>query len=553
MNAGTLTLTCLMLLTGQVQQGTWYTNDGNFKIPISIQPHLRQEVKQMTLYVSKDRGKSWEQNSVIPPEQDGFIFHAPADGEYWFRVAVINRLGVQDPPSIEKAVETQKIFIDSLKPNVRIISAQRQGNEIVVRWEIQESNPDINSMKLRYRSSDPVAPLWSPPVPIKIAPIGEARIKVNNGSPLVFRLEIKDLAGNFHFDEATVPGEITQAGFQAPSSPQGNSGPNPIAVSSPANKGSTELPPLPPTGNTSTGKTPLPPILPGNQETMSNKPGSGMPLPPPLPPNQTVSWESNNSGPKPVPPDVAKQLPGGVTPNNGHSNVAASSVGQNETPPQALPPVQIVNNPEIVLQYELSGVGPAGIGSVELWLTKNDGQIWEPWLKDPTVSPSMRGGKYQRTLKLPGEGVYGLGMVVRNKAGRGKEPRNGETPEMRIEIDLTNPEAILYAPEADPQKRDGLIISWEAKDKNLGTNPITLEWSENRNGPWNTIQTNLPNTGKYAWQLPTGMPVYIYLRLRVRDKAGNEGIAVTDQPQLADMSEPEGRLIGINFTPSNKK
>ena len=53
-------------------------------------------------------------------------------------------------------------------------------------------------------------------------------------------------------------------------------------------------------------------------------------------------------------------------------------------------------------------------------------------------------------------------------------------------------------------------------------------------------------------QLPAGVPVYVYLRVRVRDKAGNEGIAVTDQPQLADTSEPEGKLIGVSLTPAEK-
>jgi hypothetical protein len=240
-----------------------------------------------------------------------------------------------------------------------------------------------------------------------------------------------------------------------------------------------------------------------------------------------------------------------TTPGNSIHHQANSA----PLPPGAkpLPPVQFVNKPEAVLQYELSKVGPAGIGSVELWLTTDDGQKWAGWQEDRTVSASMREGKYARTLPLPGEGVYGLAIVVRNKAGKGRLPQPGEAPEIRIEVDITAPEAVLYKPEADPSKRDALVLMWDAKDKNLGAQPVTLEWAQDRNGPWHTIQANLPNTGKHSWQMPPGVPVYVYLRVRVRDKAGNEGIAVTDQPQLADTSEPEGRLIGVSFSPSAEK
>ena len=37
--------------------------------------------------------------------------------------------------------------------------------------------------------------------------------------------------------------------------------------------------------------------------------------------------------------------------------------------------------------------------------------------------------------------------------------------------------------------------------------------------------------------------------LRVRDTAGNEGVDVSDRPQLADLSKPAGHLLGITVTP----
>src|SRR5436309_9860751 len=138
MATAALTLTCLLFGLGQVAQDAWYTNERHFKIPITIAPALRPEIKGMILYVSRNKGQSWEQEAHIAAEDDGFVVHAPADGEAWYRVASINRAGVQDPANIFNAAETKKIIIDTLKPNVHIVAAQRQGDEVLVRWEIQE-------------------------------------------------------------------------------------------------------------------------------------------------------------------------------------------------------------------------------------------------------------------------------------------------------------------------------------------------------------------------------------------------------------------------------
>lgn len=70
-----------------------------------------------------------------------------------------------------------------------------------------------------------------------------------------------------------------------------------------------------------------------------------------------------------------------------------------------------------------------------------------------------------------------------------------------------------------------------------------------REGPWHPIAVNLPNTGRHSWQLPDQLPVQVYLRIRARDCAGNEGIATTPEPQLVDLSQPEGRLITVTGSP----
>jgi hypothetical protein len=204
------------------------------------------------------------------------------------------------------------------------------------------------------------------------------------------------------------------------------------------------------------------------------------------------------------------------------------------------------------LEYEVSKVGPSGIGCVEVWITRDGGNHWDKFATDPDAPLATTNGKYQRTLELPGDGVYGITLVVKSKVGMGKPaPRPGEGPQMVVEVDTLAPDIKHRKPVPDTTRANAMVLGWIVTDRNLGSEPITLEWSEQAAGPWQVIAAKLPNTGSYSWQLPQKMPSYVYLRLTARDNAGNVAIAITDQPQLVDMSVPEGYIFRV--APANRK
>ncbi|MFQ3652054.1 MAG: hypothetical protein SNJ75_17180, partial [Gemmataceae bacterium] len=120
------------------------------------------------------------------------------------------------------------------------------------------------------------------------------------------------------------------------------------------------------------------------------------------------------------------------------------------------------------------------------------------------------------------------------------KPGPGDVPQLRVELDTTPPEAILKMPKPDPAHRDQMIFIWKAEDRNLADNPITLEWAERVNGPWEIIgEPQLPNTGNYAWKVPERIPPKVFLRLTVRDKAGNASQAITPEPIPLDTHVPD--------------
>jgi hypothetical protein len=212
-------------------------------------------------------------------------------------------------------------------------------------------------------------------------------------------------------------------------------------------------------------------------------------------------------------------------------------------PSGQLPPVTLVNNRQVTIDYKITRVGPSGVGKVELWMTKDDGRTWEMAGEDPDLTPPM-------TVELPAEGVYGFLVVVQSKAGKARpRPIGGDLPDIRVELDTTPPSANLYRPEADPSQLNALLLSWDAHDRNLAANPVTLEWAERKDGPWQIIRDGLPGTGRHTWKLPETIPYNVFLRLSARDSAGNVQTVVTPEPLCIDLKEPEARVLGVAGAP----
>src|SRR5262249_37063038 len=148
---------------------------------------------------------------------------------------------------------------------------------------------------------------------------------------------------------------------------------------------------------------------------------------------------------------------------------------------------------------------------------------------------------------LTEDGMYGFYLVAKSGAGLSlSEPTSSSAPQMRVKLDTKPPEAELMKPEEDKKQRDSLLMTWKASDENLATNPITLQWAEHPTGPWEFIGAEkMPNTGSYSWQVPGNIPPKVYLRLTVRDMAGNVAVAETRDPQLVDLSKPRPKIMRI--------
>jgi hypothetical protein len=204
----------------------------------------------------------------------------------------------------------------------------------------------------------------------------------------------------------------------------------------------------------------------------------------------------------------------------------------------------LVNNSHVFLQYQIDNTGPSGVGAVEVYLTRDKGQNWTKIGEDADHKSPIE-------LDLPGEGLFGVSLVVSNGRGFGAAPpAPGDAPEWWIEVDVTKPTAELS--NVVPGKGNdagAVLISWAVRDKNLSATPIDLYYALAPEGPWQPIAKGVRNDSPYRWTVPTNLGPEAYIRLVAHDTAGNATQTETTQPvTLDDMSRPRGRVTGVSTT-----
>jgi hypothetical protein len=198
---------------------------------------------------------------------------------------------------------------------------------------------------------------------------------------------------------------------------------------------------------------------------------------------------------------------------------------------------QLVDSRTIAIDYEVASAGPWGVSAVELWGTRDGGQSWRRYaVDDDNRSPV--------TATVEGEGDYGFRVLVHSAGGfAATPPQRGDAPEALVRVDLVRPEATLDSvQQGTGNLADQIMIRWSASDAQLAPQPITLYYSAQPAGPWTIIAAGLANSGSYAWRAERHLPEQLYVRLEVRDAAGNTTTFQTAEPVAVSRPRPQVRI-----------
>ncbi len=471
-----------------------------FSIPFSIPESSRASAPaEVVLLYSRDSGANWDVYGRVPPEKGHFVFQAPAEGEYWFNIQSRDHAGRAWPRFDGGA--GLRVRVDSTPPQIHVSAWRGEGGAVTARWRIDDDNLRPDGVSVAYRAAG--TDEWH-----EVALGRHHQSKSGNtyqgavtwwphqqgAGPIEVRVTAVDAASNQSASVATAQADAPTATPAPPagasSSAAGLTGPTTYGQPWPAERRPVdEVPTLGErAANTHGGAKRAEPHPPVTRQYQAERP------------TETVS-----------PPSGPRQ------------------------PEQVRP----VNSRLFELEFDVDSADSSAISHVELWGTRDGGRTWR------TVSLHQN-GRSPILAKVDEEGIYGFRIVVYGRNGAGRKPQPGDPPNIWVRVDLTKPVArILSAKEGTGSEAGHLVITWTADDEELAEEPISLAYSTQRGGPWTSIAKRLPNTGQYAWPLPEKDLGRLFLRLEVRDAAGNLAEFERVDPVLIDRPPPTVRIRDV--------
>lgn len=527
-------------------------------------PKDQDKPTEVHLHVSKDHGVTWETAQKTRPETKHFVYRAPKDGEYWFMSRTKYESGKYLPSGPAKA--EIKVVVDTTQPDLVLEAIRGKGGEVHVRWKLHDANLAPETFKIEYKVAG-VNQSWQrvavdPPSAETSGEPHEGEIAfVPQGRPdfgaITVRAEAADRAENRTITERAVGPPSAQgqgAGIAAGNEAAGQEGEVDSLPGPGLSPAAGRLPPPPAMADrfpedVRARRTPFPAAEADSPYPRTETPGWPPQAPNSAPENQTPGNDPRKSeeerrprGPastvsEPVRPPVAARYENEPVASAGEVADAATPIAPS-LPPGVQP--HMVNKLRFELLYDVESVGSAGISRVELWGTRDGGQTWSSFGVDED-------GRSPMLVNVDGEGMYGFRVVVTTGAGvEGPVPTSGELPDVWVGVDMTKPQGNLVSAQQGSGNEAGeMVISWEAGDERLAARPVSLRMSESPNGPWHTIASGLENTGRYAWRVDQRVPPRVYLRLEVRDEAGNVRIDDSTEPVEVQRVRPQGRIRDV--------
>ena len=522
-----------------------YMNRPVIDLPIKMDDAQRPLIKEIHLYVKEQASAPWVLRDKGSGDQKTFRFQAPRDGEYWFAMVTVDKQGRSFPRDLQSEGPGLVIVIDTLKPTIHMKNGGDTPEGQLVQCDVQDANMDNARFRFFFQSGDKVfRPL--DPVPGKAGLFCIPRQAVTTG---MVRFVAQDLAGNQavaeeHINQLQANTSLPTVAPQVSMPPRLN-----VEPKTPSNT-PNPLPSLYPTGpdlDVGGARQPKPASL--ATETPSKSP---------------LSRPDGSEGPRfsedvPAAATTEKTLErfdanwvtkaGNLAPDPGAVTQAKGAAPLALLPPPATKenaPAkrQVVNNPRVLLDYQVDNVRTNSQSKLEIWLTRDLGKSWQKAAEDtPGTSPA--------TVQLPGEGLFGITLLV--NTGRAAPPSGMDGADQWVEVDTTKPAAHLTHMQVTHEKGQPEVhVQWTALDKNFDDGPVELFFAATQQGPWLPIAKNLPAQGQHRWTPPGEIGVQVHLRLIARDLAGNVCICNTLEPvSLDDGSRGRVTIRGVRTAPAS--
>ncbi len=165
---------------------------------------------EVQLYVSKDRGKTWQFHNRKSPDESEFPFYSQGDGEYWFALKTLDRDRKLHPDG--NARPELKVVVDTRRPVLEFAVKADAAGRVVCKWRAQDLEINPDSLRISYQPANDRNAKWTA---IDYRPLqNQSNTMVvadqlawwpsSVSREIVVRIQVADQAGNEVSDQRTV-------------------------------------------------------------------------------------------------------------------------------------------------------------------------------------------------------------------------------------------------------------------------------------------------------------------------------------------------------------
>ncbi len=179
----------------------------SFNIPFTVE--TATQPLEVQLYVSRDRGASWDLYARLNPSARFFPFQAAADGEYWFASQTID--ATHSPTELAGRRPELHVIVDTAQPVFDFRALVGAADQVQLIWRCTDPTIDAESLKIEYQAGreQPWHPVNVAPAVTRESISGRHSFAPQTAwSELQVRAEVSDLAGN----KAVVTRRLSRSG-----------------------------------------------------------------------------------------------------------------------------------------------------------------------------------------------------------------------------------------------------------------------------------------------------------------------------------------------------
>jgi hypothetical protein len=469
-----------------------HTNKPKFRIPFNFDAAEIQRLgaKEIQLFGSIDDGAHWQKLQVVSPQAGRFNFEANRDGEYWFTVRTLDAKNELHPADDELEAGL-RVIVDTTPPQLELGLRQIAPGRVQLAWNANDPYLDLSRLRLEFIQQGQSE--WQA---VSVVPKASDQIEwdLPKGGRVAVRGTVSDFAGN-----------IANAQQQA------------SIVAAPPGAMQAPTPDLrgPVAGQRLRDQAAMPSVNPAvaAQDLTDNRSGNA---------SHTSATFSSMQG---------KFTPVATRPMGTEPSAVSTRLDSR---------TRLVQARQFTIGYKLQDVGPSGVSNVELFITTDNGTTWWRYGEDKDKQSPFH-------VEVPKAGTYGFSILVRSGVGLADNPpQPGEKPAIVVIVDESKPQLeMLPLQQGRGDSLGRILIAWRANDEHFGDKPVTLSYAALKNGPWLPIVGPIENSGSYVWALGQGVPSKVYVRIEVRDLAGNTERAETAEPVFIDLARPTAQIVDI--------